>query len=299
MDKRTKEIIKKSVAYLFLGFGAITMLLPFFWMVATSLKEPGEVFTISDSFLTQLIPDPVVWSNYPKAWTAVPFPRFYFNTILVTVLITFGQVFTSSLAAYAFARLTFPGRDKLFFGYLATMMVPGVVTMIPVFILLRTFGELWNTDLYLFGSYFGKPIGIDSYFALIVPGMFSAYGTFMLRQFFMSLPVELEEAAKIDGSSLFGIYCRITLPLSKPALATLTTFVFMGSWKDFMWPLIVTNSMEMKTLPVGLQSFQGLYTTEWTLLMAGSIIMLAPIIIVFIFNQRFFVEGIKLAGIKG
>jgi len=299
MEKRTKEIIKKIAAYIFLSIGAITMLLPFFWMLATSLKEPGEVFTISDNFLAQLIPSPIVWSNYPKAWTAVPFPRFYFNTILVTAFITLGQVFTSSLAAYAFARLNFPFRDKLFFGYLATMMVPGVVTMIPVFILLRTFGDIWNTDLYFFGSFFGKPIGIDSYFALIVPGMFSAYGTFMLRQFFMSLPVELEEAAKIDGSSLFGIYRRITLPLSKPALATLTTFVFMGSWKEFMWPLIVTNSMEMKTLSVGLQSFQGLYTTEWTLLMAGSIIMLAPIIIVFIFNQRFFVEGIKLAGIKG
>ncbi|MCX7920225.1 MAG: carbohydrate ABC transporter permease [bacterium] len=299
MEKKRKDFMKKILAYIFLGCGAFTMLLPFFWMLATSLKEPGAVFTVTDNFLAQLIPNPIVWSNYPKAWTAVPFPRFYFNTILVTVMVTFGQVFTSSLAAFAFARLNFPGRDKLFFGYLATMMVPGVVTMIPVFILLRTLGELWNTDIYLFGTYFGKPIGIDSYFALIVPGMFSAYGTFMLRQFFMSLPVELEEAAKIDGSSLFGIYRRITLPLSKPALATLTTFVFMGTWKDFMWPLIVTNSMEMKTLAVGLQSFQGLYTTEWTLLMAGSIIMLAPIIIVFVFNQRFFVEGIKLAGIKG
>lgn len=299
MDKKTKDIIKKIVAYLFLGFGAISMLLPFFWMLATSLKEPGAVFTITDNFLTQLIPNPVVWANYPKAWTAVPFPRFYFNTIIVTVFVTFGQVFTSSLAAYAFARLNFPGRDKLFFGYLATMMVPGVVTMIPVFILLRILGNIWNSDLYLFGSFFGKPIGIDSYFALIVPGMFSAYGTFMLRQFFMLLPVELEEAAKIDGSTLFGIYRKITIPLSKPALATLTTFVFMGTWKDFMWPLIVTSSIEMKTLSVGLQSFQGLYYTEWTLLMAGSIIMLAPIILVFIFNQRFFVEGIKLAGIKG
>lgn len=299
MNKRKKEKLKKGFAYLFLSVGSITMLLPFIWMVATSLKEPSAVFTIPDNFLRQLIPDPVVWANYPTAWTAVPFPRFYFNTILVTVCITLGQVITSSLAAFAFARLNFPGRDKLFFGYLATMMIPGVVTMIPVFILLRKLGDLWNTDLYFLGAYFGKPVGIDSFFALIVPAMFSAYGTFMLRQFFMSLPVELEEAAKIDGSSLFGIYRRIILPLSKPALATLTTFVFMGSWKDFMWPLIVTNSIEMKTLPVGLASFQGLYTTEWTLLMAGSIIMLAPIIILFIFNQRFFVEGIKLAGIKG
>jgi multiple sugar transport system permease protein len=246
-------------------------------MLSTSLKEPGAVFT----FPPQWIPKPVMWENYVRAWKAVPFGRFYLNSIFVAVCVTFGQVFTSSLAAYAFARLHFPGRDKLFLCYLATMMIPGSVTMIPVFILLKTIG--W----------------IDTYWALIVPGIFSAYGTFMLRQFFMGLPKDLEDAAKIDGCSLFGIYYRVILPLSLPALATLTTFTFMGSWNSFMWPLIVINSMEKKTLPIGLASFQGLYTTDWTLLMAGSIIVLLPVLIVFIFNQRFFVKGIQLGAVKG
>jgi multiple sugar transport system permease protein len=211
----------------------------------------------------------------------VPFIRFYLNSVFVSTLTTFGQVATSALAAYAFARLRFPGKDKIFFAYLATMMIPGVVTMIPVFILLRILG--W----------------VDTYKALILPGIFTAYGTFMLRQFFMTLPKELEDAAKIDGCSYFGIFWRIILPLSKPALATLTTFTFMGTWMNFMWPLVVVNSHEKFTLPVGLSYFQSLHHTDWTLLMAASVMMLTPILLVFIFNQRYFVEGIKLTGIKG
>ena len=161
------------------------------------------------------------------------------------------------------------------------MMVPGAVTMIPVFILLRMLG--W----------------IDSYKAVILPGIFTAYGTFLLRQFFLTLPKELEDAAKIDGCSYFRIFWKIILPLSKPAIATLTTFTFMGSWLNFMWPLIVLNTHQKFTLPVGLAYFQSLHTTDWTLLMAGSIMMILPILIVFIFTQRYFVEGIKLTGIKG
>ena len=276
-EAKTKITMKKTLSYILLSLFGISMIVPFLWMVSTSLKEPGDVFTYPPKW----VPAPIIWENYPKAWNAVPFARGYMNSIFVAVTVTFGQVFTSSLAAYAFARLSFPGRDKLFLGYLGTMMIPGAVTMIPVFILLRKLG--W----------------IDTYKALIIPSMFSAYGTFMLRQFFMSLPTDLEDAAKIDGCSLFGIYTKIILPLSKPALATLTIFTFMGSWMSFMWPLIVTNSMELKTLPVMLASFQGLYTTDWTLLMAGSIIILSPIIVVFILGQRYFVEGIKLGAIKG
>ena len=222
-----------------------------------------------------------VWENYVKAWEVVPFARFYFNSIFVAVLTTFGQVATSAMAAYAFSRLTFPGREKIFMSYLATMMIPGAVTMIPVFILLRMLG--W----------------VDTYKALILPGIFTAYGTFMLRQFFLTLPRDLEDAAMIDGCSYPGIFWRIILPLSKPALATLTTFTFMGTWMNFMWPLIVVNSQELFTLPVGLAYFQSLHTTDWTLLMAGSLMMLLPILLVFIFCQRYFVEGIKLTGIKG
>jgi len=278
---RNKQLIKKIFAYLFLTVGAITMVGPFMWMISTSLKNPGDVFSYSKAWWTDWIPTKFVWENYVKAWNVVPFARFYLNSIFVSFAITLGQVATSAMAAYSFARLRFPGRDRLFFAYLATMMVPGAVTMIPVFILLQKLG--W----------------VDTFKAMILPSMFTAYGTFMLRQFFMTLPRDLEDAAKIDGCSYVGIFWRIILPLSKPALATLTTFTFMGSWMSFMWPLIVMNTHDKFTLPIGLAYFQSLHGTDWTLLMAGSLMMILPILLVFIFNQRFFVEGIKLAGIKG
>ena len=275
--KKRAETVKNIILYIILSVIALFMIIPFIWMLSTSLKEPGAVFR----YPPQWIPHPFMFRNYVDTWNAVPFARFFMNSIIVSVSITVGQVFTSSLAAYAFARMQFPGRDKLFLCYLATMMIPGQVTMIPVFILLKKLG--W----------------IDTYYALILPGIFTAYGTFMLRQFFLTIPKELEEAAIIDGLNRWQIYWRIIIPLSKPAIATLSTFVFLGAWNDFMWPLIVTNSLEMKTLPVGLASFQGLYTTDWTLLMAASIIVLAPVLIVYIFNQRFFIRGIVMSGLKG
>ena len=281
MKTRFRLGIKKILAYCFLALGAAAMIAPFLWMVTTSLKEPGSIFSYQGPWWQDWIPTQFVWKNYLWAWKAVPFARFYFNSLFVSLCVTAGQVLTSAMAAYAFARLEFPGRDKIFFGYLATMMVPGAVTMIPVFILLRFLG--W----------------IDTYKAVILPGIFTAYGTFLLRQFFLTLPKELEDAAKIDGCSYFGIFWRIILPLSKPALATLTTFTFMGSWLNFMWPLIVLNTHNKFTLPVGLSYFQSLHTTDWSLLMAGSLMMILPILIVFILNQRYFVEGIKLTGIKG
>lgn len=278
---RFKLALKEILSYAFLAGGAVAMIAPFLWMVTTSLKEPGSIFSYQRPWWQDWIPTQFVWQNYGWAWKAVPFARFYLNSLFVSLCVTAGQVMTSAMAAYAFARLQFPGRDKIFFGYLATMMVPGAVTMIPVFILLRFLG--W----------------IDSYKAVILPGIFTAYGTFLLRQFFLTLPKELEDAAKIDGCSYFGIFWRIILPLSKPALATLTTFTFMGSWLNFMWPLIVLNTHEKFTLPVGLSYFQSLHHTDWSLLMAGSLMMILPILIVFILNQRYFVEGIKLTGIKG
>jgi len=234
------------------------------------------------------------WQNYARAWQAIKvefafggllrdadaFLVFYINSIIVAVAVTLGQVATSSLAAYAFARLRFPGRDGLFLGYLATLMVPAVITMIPVYILLS---RLRLTD---------------TYWALILPAMFSAYGTFMLRQFFLTVPRDLEDAARIDGASLFGIYWNIILPLSKPALATLTIFVFLHTWNDFMWPLIVIDSLNLKTLPIGLAHFQGPYLTEWHLLMAASVIVMVPVLIVFVAGQRYFVRGIILSGMK-
>ena len=276
-----KEIMKKISSYLLLIAGSLTMVGPFMWMLTTSLKDAGAVFSFQKNWWEEWIPMSFVWQNYVKAWHVVPFAKFYLNSLFVTAAVTFGQVVTSAMAAYAFARLHFPGRERIFFGYLATMMVPGAVTMIPVFILLKNLG--W----------------VDTYKALILPGIFTAYGTFMLRQFFLTLPRELEDAAKIDGCSYYGIFWRIILPLSKPALATLTTFTFMGSWMNFMWPLIVINTESKFTLPVGLAYFQSLHHTDWTLLMAASVMMILPILILFIFNQRFFVEGIKLTGIKG
>jgi multiple sugar transport system permease protein len=268
----------KAVAlYVVLSLGAVSMIVPFLWMLATSVKQPNEVFTTGGgiSFLPQHLfwRDTILggekirawWGNYPDAWNEISFLRLYLSSIFVAAVGTFGQVLTSSMAAYAFARLNFPGRDKLFFGYLATMMIPGSVTMIPVFVIMKSMG--W----------------INTYQALIIPGLFSAYGTFMLRQFFMGLPTELEDAAKIDGSGY----------------ATLTTFTFMGFWGSYMWPLVVTITEPMRTLPIGLRYFVGQHATNYTQLMAGSVIALIPVLILFLFNQRYFVEGIKLSGIKG
>ena len=249
------------------------------------------------------------WQNYPEAWNKLPFDRAYVNTLIMSVTITLGQLVTCSLAAFAFARLRFPGRDKLFLGYLATMMIPGAVTLIPVYVLFMkmpewlnyVFGTTWfERDLYFLGQwYVGRLVGGNSYFALIAPGLFSAYGTFMLRQFFMGLPKELEDAARIDGCGNLRIYWHVTLPLSKVALATLATFTFMGTWKAFMWPLIICNREEMLPLQVLLQRFNGQYGAEYTLLMAGSIIVLTPLLIVFLLGQRYFVKGIQLGGVKG
>lgn len=218
--------------------------------------------------------------NYVLTWKAVPFARFYLNSLFVAVCITLGQLLTCSLGAYAFARLRFPLRNHLFIAYIATMMIPGIVTMIPVFIIIKYLNWL------------------DTYYALICPFLFSAYGTFLLRQFFLTLPGELEESAKLDGAGYLRIFTYIAIPLSKPALATLAIFTFIASWLSFMWPVIVINSLNMQPLPVGLKSFQGMFQTDWGLLMAGSLLSIVPMILIFLFNQRYFVEGIKLTGLK-
>lgn len=278
--KARRETLLKTITYAALTVAGITMIMPFLWMISTSLKEAQAIYT----FPPKWIPDPIIFTAYLKVWKVVPFARFYFNSIFVAFCVTVGQVTTSAFAAYAFSRLRFPGRDKLFFGYLATMMIPYSVILVPVYILMVYFR--W----------------IDTYKALIVPAMFTAYGTFMLRQFFMTIPRDLEDAARIDGCSLIGIFWKIIIPLSKPALATLTMFTFLANWNSFMWPLIVTNSQEKATLPVGLSYFQEVYQytqPDWSLLMAGSLLVVLPVIVIFVFIQRFFVEGIKLSGIKG
>jgi multiple sugar transport system permease protein len=275
--KRLRDFINNTMTYIVLSLFGITMLFPFIWMLSTSLKDPSQVFTST----MQLWPKPFVFKNYIDAWKVIPFGQFYLNSMIVALCVTVGQVVTSSMAAYAFARLKFAGRDKLFMGYLATMMIPYMVTTIPVFVLIKQLNWL------------------DTYKALILPSMFTAYGTFMLRQFFMTLPSELEDAAKIDGCSFWRIYWQIIIPLSKPALATLATFTFLANWQSFIWPLIITSSEKMKTLPVGLSYFQDLYTTNWTLLMAAALIVLLPALLVFIINQKFITKGIALSGLKG
>ncbi len=277
LSKTRRRRIAHALSYAFLVTVGVTMIAPFLWMLLTSFKSPDA--DVLD--LKRLLPDGLHFENYRRVVLELNFSRVLLNSTVVTFCVTAGQVFTSSLAAFAFARLKFFARDKIFLGYLGTLMIPGAVTMIPVFLLLRQLG--W----------------INSYKALIIPGMFSAYGTFMLRQFFMTIPKEIEEAAVIDGCSTFGIYWHVILPLSKPGISALAILTFMGSWRSFMWPLIVTHKPEMFTLPVALASFQEMYGVQWTLLMAGSVIMILPMLLVFIFGQRYFIEGIQLGAVKG
>lgn len=270
------KISKRVLFHVLIYAAALATLGPFIWMVLTSLKDLGEILM----FPPKWIPGEFKTENYVKAFQAAPFGRYYINTVVVAATCTIGQLITCSMSAYAFARLRFWGRDALFFLFLGTMMIPGQVTMIPTFMVLYWLG--W----------------IDSYAALIVPGLASAFGTFLLRQFFLTIPRDLEDAAYIDGCSRFGVLWRIILPLSKPALATLGIFIFMYYYNDFLWPLIVVNSEEMRTVQLGLAIFRDRYTTEWDKLMAGSVTATVPILLVFFFAQKYFIKGITLSGIK-
>ena len=271
--RRTRRSPRHVGLHIMLIAGSALMLLPFVWMVSTSLKPPGE--------LTALFPSRVVWDNYRAAVNSMPFGRFYANSLFVALSTTLLQLLTSSLAAFAFARLQFPGRDSLFLLYLAALMIPFQVTMIPNFILVRMLG--W----------------FDSYAALIVPTAFSAFSTFMLRQYFRGIPLDFDQAARIDGASSWRIWWQVIMPLAAPTLAALSIFNFLASWNEFLWPLIITNSVEMRTLPVGLSTFQGQHAVQWNLLMAGSVIAVLPVLIVYLLAQKWIVEGITLSGLGG
>ncbi|HOK53051.1 MAG TPA: carbohydrate ABC transporter permease [Armatimonadota bacterium] len=275
---KKRRLFGDIFAYIILCAVGISMLVPFCWMIITSLRDKTEFFRE----ITGLLPTGPHWSNYIDAWTTMPFGRYFFNSFFVAVVVTFGQMITCSFAAYAFARLKFRGREPLFKGYLSTMMIPQQVTLIPLFLLMVKFRWL------------------DSYYALIVPFLVSAYGCFLLKQFFLTIPEDLEDAARIDGASHWSIFWRIILPLSKPALAAFGVFTFLASWNSFIWPLIVISRPTMKTLPIGLQALQGFYGDgNWAVLMAGSVIAALPMIVIFLFAQRYFIEGITLTGIKG
>jgi multiple sugar transport system permease protein len=280
-------MLRTVLSYILMILIALITVTPFAWMVLASL-HPSQGALPDPS---HLLPERLHWENYydPAGASGVltlgaayPFFRFLGNTVLVSACVVLGQLIFCSLAGYGFARLRFRGRDLLFFLFLVTMMIPAQVTMIPAFLVVRRFGWL------------------DTYWALTIPGISSAFGIFLLRQFFLTLPRELDDAAHLDGCSDFGIYWRIALPLSRPALATLAAFAFIATWTDFFWPLLVTSTTEMRTLEVGLSLFKNAFgTTNWPLQMAASVLVLAPVLFVFLLTQRFFVQGIALTGLKG
>ncbi len=264
-------------SYTLLVVIAAVMVVPFLWMITTSLKGAHEVYRVPPT----IIPSELHWENFTHVLDTVPFGRFYLNTILVTTIITVSQVATAVLAAYVFARIQFPGRDIIFFLYLATLIVPTQVTMLPLFLIISRLG--W----------------IDTYQALTMPFLANAFAVFFLRQFFLTIPIELEDAAKLDGCGRLRFLWQIMLPLSGPALATITLFIFLGFWDDYLWPLIVTNSTEMRTLAIGLRFFIDESGAQFNYMMAAALMAVVPIIIVFFIAQKQFIEGIALTGTKG
>jgi multiple sugar transport system permease protein len=274
---RFKLGVGRVLSYILLIGLAMLMVLPFIWMVSASLKLDKDVFT----FPIQWIPEVPQWSNFAKIWTTIPFLTFFANTTKLTVIITLLQLFTSSFAGYAFAKLEFKGRDILFLAYISSIAIPWQAYMVPQFIIMRRF------DL------------VDTHMSLIMLQAFSAFGVFLMRQFFISIPNDILHAARIDGLSEYGIYFRIMLPLSKPALATLTIFTAVFVWNDFMGPLIYLNSTELKTIQLGLRMFIQQYSANYSLIMAASLVSLIPVIVLFLTFQQFFVEGIATTGVKG
>lgn len=268
---------KKILLYVALITISVLMLVPFIWMLSASLKYDKDVFTVP----IQWIPNEPRWSNYLEIWTMIPLFTFVRNTFKLTVIVTILQLFTSSFAAYAFAKLEFKYHKLLFLGYIATIAVPWQVYMVPQFIMMRSF-HLNDTHL-----------------AIICLQAFSAFGVFLMRQFYMSVPDSLCEAARIDGMSEYQIYAKIMLPLSKPALSTLIIFTFVNTWNDFLGPLIYLTSQEKKTVQIGLRMFIGQYSSEYGLIMAASVISLIPVLAVFLILQKYFVEGIAATGVKG
>lgn len=255
--------------------GSFLVVAPFLWMFTTSLQTRAETYTSGS-----ILPTSWHWENYVTAWEAAPFGQYYLNSLLMAAGIISGHLVLDALAAYAFARLHFPLKNLLFTILLAALMVPSFVTIIPAYSLVASFG--W----------------VDTYAALIVPRLADVFGIILLRQFFSSIPIELEDAARIDGCSRIGTFLRIIVPLSRPAFATLAIFSFLFAWNDFLWPLLVTNSDEVRTIQIGLSAFQGRYGTSWNYLMAGTLTATIPSIIVFMIFQRALVRGIAMSGLK-
>jgi ABC-type glycerol-3-phosphate transport system permease component len=276
--RRTGFQVRAAAFHLMLLALGLFFFLPFYWLVSTSLKSDTEVFAVPPVW----VPGEPHWSNYAEAVSYIPFFTFLRNTLLLCVLSVLGTLLSSSLVAYSFSRIQWPGRDFLFLVLLATMMLPRWVTIVPVFGIFRELG--W----------------VDTFYPLVVPHWLgTAFYIFMLRQFFLTIPLELSDAARIDGCSEWDIYRRVVVPLSRPALATVGLFTFIAVWNDFEGPLLYLNDERLATLSLGLQQFVSQHGTEWSLLMAASTLMTLPIILIFFFAQRTFIQGIAVTGLKG
>ncbi|MDF1521404.1 MAG: carbohydrate ABC transporter permease [Trueperaceae bacterium] len=277
MSYRLGRFLGASGTYVLLGVMTLVTVFPFLWMVGTALKTQQEIFVYPPT----LWPVELQWQNFVRVFETVPFLRFYVNSVVVTTVITAAQVVTSALAGYAFARIDFPFKNAVFVVFLATLIVPEQVTMLPLFLLVSRLG--W----------------IDTFQALTVPFLANAFAVFFLRQFFLTIPRELEEAARMDGAGRLRVLFQIVLPLARPALATIALFIFLGEWDTYLWPLIVTNSESMRTLPIGLRFFVEESGSQLHLMMAGAVMAVAPILLLFLMAQRQFIEGIAMTGSKG
>jgi multiple sugar transport system permease protein len=274
---RAGRRVVSVLLYVAVSIGAVVMIMPFAWMLLASVKDLGQIYQVPPNW----IPDPFVFQNYVNAWTAVPFDTGYINSAIVTVTVVLANLLTCSMAAYAFARIEFPFRHVLFILFLATLMVPEQVTIIPLYIIIESLGLA------------------DTLLSLIIPyALFNAFGVFLLRQFIKSLPVDLEEAAIVDGANRWTIYWRIIVPLIRPALAAFGIFTFLFQWNNFFRPLIFLNSIDNYTVPLAINFFRGQYATDFALLMAGSAISIVPVLIVYVIGQRQIIEGIATTGLK-
>ena len=273
-----KAVVGKVIVYVILILIAIIMIIPFLWMLSASIKSDRQVFQMNPFVW---IPENPKISNYHDIWTKIPFGKFVGNTVYLTIIVTFLQLLTSSFAAYSFAKLQFRYKNGLFLAYIATIAMPWQVYMVPQFIMMRKMGLN------------------DKLLAIICLQAFSAFGVFMMKQFYEGIPDDLCEAARIDGMSEYTIYAKIMLPLSKPALSTLTILTFVNTWNDYLGPLIYLKSQEKKTIQLGLKMFISQYSSDYGLIMAGSVLSLIPVLIVFLCLQKYFVEGVASTGLKG
>lgn len=283
-------IARESVYYAVMSLIGIVMVLPFLWSVGTSFKPNNEIFSPA----LQLLPQNPTVEHYVKAFTDVPFGRYFMNSMFLAVIGVLSNLFFGSLAGYAYARLRFRGKQNLFRLQLTSLMVPGVVTIIPTYIILRSFPFMGGNDWRGLG---GTGL-LNSYWAIFLPGAAGTFAVFFMRQFFLTLPTELGEAARIDGCSEFGIFWRIYLPLCRPALATLSLFTFQGGWNAFLWPVIVLTDPNMSTVQMGLQSFSFNHQTDYGPVMAASVVATLPLLILFLYAQKYFVQGISFTGTK-